>query len=396
MLFAQDGYARTDKIKKGLRNGLLEGAIFCPCYSTPARFERDIREYFDEFPEKKFFMDPHFYVSLMSANKIGRLSEYPFFKENLTKRDFSARNIINYVKENLDYQNNLNFKNILSPGVLIENFNGINAQLTLQIFRESEEYFDSVNNDKKLFLSLIILESALSDPESLNEFLDEITRLKVDGFYIIVQRSLNEFPQWTDSLLLAKLLYIIYSLDQNDYIVYAGYTDLVGLLFSAAGTKGFANGWWLNLKQLTRDKFIQRETGGGRKPKATYTSNKLLNSININPELISINEIEKLESILSLTSVDNIFRERPIEEWETFWDKDIEAMQHWEAIKKILEEIDRLNSFEEKLTIIDSKIDSAIALYIDLNNDGIIFGNRGKPRHLYIWKKALNIFKEEL
>lgn len=392
MILAQDGWQRGNKIFEGLNKNLVEGAIFCPFYQNHNSFKEDIKDYLEKYSGKIFFMDPYFYIFCMQVDKIGKLDSYPYFRQNLVKGDFTTRKIQEYVKEVLSYQKSLGFTYIVSPGVTIDNFDSAWAQIALQIFKDTEIYFSSSKDNKSLAL-LIINEDALSNSESLDDFLDEITTIDLNGYYIIIEKNSIDFPNWSDPLKLSKLMKIIYFLKQNNYQIILGYTDLVGILLKAAGCDYFANGWFLNSRQFTRGKFLESY---GRQAKLLYTSAHLLNSIRIDPFLQTIHEIGRMSEVLSGLEIDHCFDGKTHTGLEDSWTKNCEILQYWETLRNLLIEIDNKEEINEKIDLINYLIDSALLLYDDLYDSGVFFDGRSRGIHLNIWKKAIENFKSEV
>lgn len=392
MILAQDGWQRGDKIFEGLNKNLIKGAIFCPFYKDHNNFKEDIKSYFNNYPDKIFLMDPHFHIFCMQVDKTGKLKSYPYFKDNLVKGDFTIRKIQGYVEEVLKYQKDLGFTYIVSPGVTIDSFDSAWSQIALQIFKETETFYTTFK-DNKLFALLIINEDALSNSESLDAFLDEITTINLNGFYIIIEKSNGDFPNWSDPLKLTKLMHLVYFLKRNKFQIILGYTDLVGILLKAVGCDYCANGWYLNLRQFTRGKFLESY---GRQAKLLYTSAPLLNSIRINPFLQTIYEIGRISDVLSGSGTDYLFNDRIYTEWEGFWNKNYEILQYWETFRNLINEIDRKEKIDKKLDFINYLIDHANQLYEDLYNSGVFFDGRSRGIHLSIWKKAIENFKNEI
>lgn len=392
MILAQDGSKRSDKIRFGLMNNLIDGAIFCPCHEKPSKFKNEVLDYIKDFPNKFFIMDPHFHVSMMQANNIGGLLEYPFFKNNLVKEDFTIRNIQKYVKDVLKFQIDIGFNYIVSPSTVIDSFKSPWAYFSLQLYIESAEYIKSQKTSNKLLICLPIYDFALSEEEYLNEYLDNLTGLDVSGFYIIIIKPTSIHPNWNNTQLLSKLLYIIYQLSENDYEIYFGYTDIIGIIFEVFGANGFANGWWWKLRQFEQDRFIEKKGYGRRKP--TYTSENLLNSITIVPELRSIAEIGKIDDVLSGTSFDEILRASHLRDWSNDWTQKNEIFNHWKVLSNISKKIEALKNIKDKMTTLENMINHAIALYKNLRKSGISFKGKSNPTHLQVWIESINRLKQ--
>jgi len=389
MLFAQDGHQTSEKIKNGLKADIVDGAVLCPRTHSSQKLAEIFKTYSNEFSHKKFLLDPNFYVSLLPTEKIGQLDTYPFFHARLRRTSFTAKNIQRYVKETIDYQLAIGFPDIISPGVIIPSFTSTWSQVALQLFAESLDYIKGKKVKNKLLLCLPVRETALREDEQLGEYLDALTTLNVDGYYIFVERATQEAPQWSDPSTLAGLLYLVNALSKNDYRIIVGYIDIVGLLLRAVGATSIANGWWRTLKQFTNDKFIEKT--GGHAPRAMYTSAALLNSIFIDPEMQAITEVGLNNEILSKTSFDNKLASDPTNQP---WSLEDSVLHHWEVIKNFDKKIDELGSVNDKLNIVKQWIDKAQGLYTRLRSLNVDFETISGPSHLRVWKEAIILFEQ--
>ena len=82
-LFAQHGYNEGDKIKNGLKDGLISGVIYGAKDINPDRLETRLKEIKEEFPDAGRLFDPQYFVSLIGNDpniKLGKLDEYSFLK----------------------------------------------------------------------------------------------------------------------------------------------------------------------------------------------------------------------------------------------------------------------------------------------------------------------------
>jgi len=242
---------------------------------------------------------------------------------------------------------------------------------------------------KDLLLTLVINEAALREDEQLSDFLDALTTLEAKGFYLIVDRS-TDLPQWSDPGTLAGLLYLVNSLSKNGYKVILGYTDLVGLLTTAVGADSIANGWWKSLKLFSRSQFYDRS--GGQRPRVTYTSEKLLNSVFVDPELQAIVESGFGGEVLSGTGSDNALSVNPAQQT---WSQDNAALHHWKVVKSLLGKINQSDE-EARLDQVESLIREAQTLYTRLRGVGIDFDTISGPSHLRTWLEAITVYKEGL
>ncbi len=389
MLLAQDGHNRSNKIVEALKKEIIDGAIFSPRYQTSDVLTETISTIRKEFKDKFFLLDPMFYVSAMQATKTGKLETYSYFVPKLGRKDFSSKNIQKFVKEVVDFQLKLGLEYIISPSVVVPSFTSYMAQITIQLSIEASEYLKTVSPESKLIICLPVGESSLREDEQLSNFLDDLTTLDAFGYYIFVERATANMPQWTDPTTLSGLLYLVNVLAENGYQVYVGFIDIVGILTIAVGAKALANGWYRNQCLFTSDRFFEQPPR--RQAREVYSSEPLLNSVYIDPELQAIFELGMIDDVLTGSNFDNVFKKDPITQP---WPQDTAVMHQWATLKRLVDEIETVNTKEERISLIQKKIDNAQSLYSKLRTEGVEFEAASGPNHLRVWQEALTLFQQ--
>lgn len=394
MLLAQDGHARTNKIGEGIASGFLDGAILSPRYQKPESFEQYVREFMTENTNALVLFDPHFFVGTLGGNKLSQLENYTqYFHKELGRLSFSTKKIQEYVQQVIDYQIDLGVSKIISPSVMVRGFDDQWSQILLSLFIESIDYIKSKEMDiSDLILSLPVTEFALKHDEEMSDFLDVLTQLDVGGFYIVVERETENNPQWEDYLALSNYMHFVNTLSNNDFKVYSGYSDLVGLLLVGVGATAISTGWWRSQKQFTVSSYMERS--GGRQPRATYTSKALLNSIYVTPELQAVYEAGYISDVVGDNELDRDFRSNPgdqVETWTTHNTNQI--LQHWAVLHELIRELNEQDNVEARLKWLQEKIELAQAIYTRLRHEQIQFEPMTGPKHLSIWKEAIDRFQ---
>lgn len=392
-LLAQHGYAKSDKIDRGIQSGHLEGVILSPKDEKPAKMEEYVNYLQAHYPTIDILFDPQFYVTTVIPANEGNLISYDYYTSSLTRRNFVVpSDLSRYVQQTIDYQVRLNLKKIVSPSVLLDNFNDPWSQIALSLAHESQGYHRRLNNNSLLLISLCFNEVALTNADALNEFLDMISSLDVHGFYIIVRReNTNGSPQ-IEPTILQNLMYLSYVLSEvNNYEVVFGYTDFVGVPLYATGISAISCGWFNSLREFSLKRF-QPSTGGGR-ARARYSSEQLLNSMLIIPELSTINRVGMINSVLSNTNYDSVIRTNPA---NAVWPLDVSCLHHWQILNKIILDIDNYANVSEKLDYVISLIDQADSIYSSLANANIIFEIRSNRQHLRQWRVGIDGFRNLL
>lgn len=388
-LFAQHGYGKSDKIERGVDAGHLGGVILSPRDEKPESMVAYVNQLRTQYPDFQVLLDPQFYVSTLIPSKEGNLSLYEYFQPNLTRRNFiNPTDIASHVRSVIDYQVNLSISKIISPTVLFESFNDPWSQIALTLANASTSYYAGLENVPPILISICFSESALGNFDALNEFLDMISLLNVQGFYIIIKRDGNGGPS-IDTTVLQNLMYLCYSLSAiNQYEVIMGYTDFVGIPLYATGITAFSCGWFNSLREFSVGHF--QPSTGGRRPSPRYSSEQLINSILIIPELDSINQRGLINNVISNTNYDNMIRTNPT---NAPWPPDISCLHHWEILNRFITDIDECQDLTSKLDYVQRAITNAQQVYRRLTSSRIIFEPKSSSIHLSQWASAINDFR---
>lgn len=394
-LFAQQGHGKGDKIHRGLDNQSLDGVILSPRDEKIENLNSLKEELEQNYPTSEIFFDPQFYYATYIDGASKNLDSLNYYPGTITLSNLrSLRNVNRYVSNCLLFQHEFGLNTLVSPTILIPSFADRYAQISLSMAEESIS--EAKKLEKPLLISLVFNESALNDSRSVNEFLNELTMLDTEGFYIIVVRNNTNYDQKFDEVTpLLNLLTMIYSLGEiNEYKVIMGYSDIVGLLYLAVGAYGISNGWHNSLRKFTIQQRILRPSGG-RPARERYTSLPLLNSILVS-ELDSIAKIipaynGNLEDYLSQTPYEHriLSGSSPSDGWS----RAISHLQHWAALKQGINNIKDLD-ISDRLEKIIKQINQAKALYSILESMGVQFDPSSSSHHLDNWDAALKQFRD--
>jgi len=389
MLFVQDGYGPGTKVSSSFKNDLADGIILEPRTKSSKTIAKYIKDIQDKYPKKRILFDPQFFASVIKADNYGKLIFYPYFKKLKIVSDFTPKKLKQYVKEIIDYQRDLKLTEIISPSLIIENFDGREQTINASMYEYSENMTCIPGSNLKLYLSLSINESALHQKDQLLEFLNTITSSKAHGFYIFVDRIIKDNLQWTDPQRLANLMYIVNVLKDNKYDVIVGYVDMCSILLKAAGASVISNGWNKKQKYFSKHRF---KKSGGRQPKKKYTSIQLLNSIFIEEELQAIYQAGLIDSVIMGSTTDNKLRKNPASQE---WTLEEGVIHYWTVIKALMIEIESKGSIDERFKFLKKIIDNATATYALLKAKDITFHLEANPQFLSTWKEAITLFEAE-
>lgn len=392
MFLIQHGWGKGAKITGAIADGDCDGVIMGPCDEAPPSLAALATEVANAGLE--VLLDPQFYVFTLPQPNLKRLPDYPYSHPGLRPTDFSARRVSSLVSECLNYQVGLPVTALVGPSVIQNSLSDQWAQVATTLTAESIAWREDTEDDRPLFCSLILGEETLSDRENLDEFLDTLTELDCDGFYLIVSRSSGTYDLVLETTRLTNLLLSIHSLTEiNEFRVIVGYADLLGLLYRAVGAETFGSGWYNTIRRFHTDRWLG--TGGGRAPRPRYTSESLLNNILVETEMRSIAERGRLDEIIGSSARDNAFRAGAPRVDQVPWNQE-DQHRHYLYVCKQLD--DALSgTLVGRLQTLIRRIDEARTLYSDLTqNESVVFTPETGPRHLGVWMAALDAFAAEV
>lgn len=390
LLLAQQGYGRSDKIERGIRDGSLSGVILSPrdtaADSLPPFIEALRTEFGDEL---EILFDPQFFASVIPDSTDRHLPEYPYYRPGLGRSNFlSASDVSRYVRDAISYQASLDLTSVISPTVAFDNFSESYCQTALQLAAESCSVYSDIGPDQQLILSFVMGEAAVADIDSVFEFLDIATAWQTDGFHLVIEPSNTRYPNTIDSERLANLMYIIYSLGEiNEKEIVVAYADFEGLLLGAAGATSMATGWYSGLRQFSRTRWLP--STGGRAPNARYSSAPLLNSITVVPELLAAYRVGRAADCLSDTDYDTGFQDaNPA---DVPWSRPEQCLQHWAVLSALLDQTDS-SAIADRLGLVRELIENAVVVYEELGDLGVVFDGPTGPARLTQWSQAIDRF----
>lgn len=270
-LWIQHGYGKGRKIEELLETGSLGGVILSPADETPEGLARTVSSLQGE--DTSVLMDPQTYVWGIPDGAARRHEDVglavPSLNWSMAPRDIQA-----LVERIVGLNRSLGIPEVLSPASLQRGFDDVWTSLALQFARTTVEAADQ----ESVRVSVVLDESALSDWDSAERWLDVVTALDAQGFYIIVSRPRDAYLRAWDVPRLANLLRIVYRLGiLNQYSILLGYTDLDGLTAIAAGAEGIASGWYQSLRLFSESKW--QPSTGGRQAKPRITSDVVLSPL---------------------------------------------------------------------------------------------------------------------
>jgi hypothetical protein len=255
----------------------------------------------------------------------------------------------------------------------------------------SIDHHGSLAEAPPLLVTVVTSELALRNATGMGEFLDALSGLEAEGFYLLVNRSSSGYQPAMDVRAMENLMYFVHVLaNLNDYRVLVGYSDWLGFLLHAAGAFATATGWHQSLRQFSMARF--EPAGGGRRPRKRYSSAPLLSNPLIVPELEDIFRTGLLGNVLSGGNRDAILQGGPAV-GEARWTDEIGCLAHWDALGRAIERIEAQRRPAARLNAAVQLIDAAMSLYNRLLSRGVNFEPQTGPNHLTSWRDSLLAFR---
>lgn len=395
-VLAQCGYGRGSKIERGLSDGIIQGAIMSPRDERRDRLESAIQQWGDDYPDSLVLFDPQFYAATLNAPRDGYLREYDYYDNNngLGRTNFSGSRIRRYIQECLDYQHEdlgEHITYLISPSVLFDDCRDYWSQVALDMAVEAADYHAQLEEPQPLLISIIVSETAFQSLEAMEEFLDALTDLDVEGFYIVVRRHSNSLQNAMEAAAFSRFMYFCYVLaDINEYTVIVGYSDWHSFLLESVGVDYTACGWYQNLRQFSIARF-QPSTGGGRARKR-YSTTELLSSPLIIPELQDIHLAGSLTDVLSGSPYDSILAGNPVA-GEPNWTDEISCLAHWFSLRSLSNRIGLHSNTPERIQETLQVLQGAHTIYRRFESQGISFDPLTGPAHINEWRDAIQGFR---
>jgi len=395
-ILAQCGYGRGDKIEKGLNDGVIHGVIMSPRDERKDRLEQTIQDWGGSHPTALVMFDPQFYAASLDNPHDGHLSEFAYYhnNSNLGRTHFSGTRIQGYVRECLDYQHETfgsNVAYLISPTILFDAFRDSWSQISLNMAVESADYHSSLNSPQPLLISLIISETAFQTIDAVEEFLDALTEIDAQGFYIIIRRNSLSLQNAMEGTPFGRFMYFCHVLTTiNEYDVIVGYSDWYSFLLEAAGVTHTATGWYQNLRQFSLARF--QASSGGRRPLKRYSSAPLLSCPLINPELQDIHLANLLPRVLSGSYHDAILQNGPAA-GEPNWTDEISCLAHWNSLNALFQRLSALPTQSARIQEAEQLMRNALTLYAQLGSRNVSFDPRTGPDHIREWQGSLREFR---
>ena len=392
MILGLDGAQCGDKLKAGLLEGAIEGCVLSPRYRRLTNLKETALSLAADYPASVRMIDPCSYYTTFPSAGLGYYPEYPFGLSGLNRRGLRDLDISEYASQCLDFQAELDVSTLIGPGIPLETFEDFRSELSLRAFAAASEIQQSEARLRHLPLlhSLSFRESALSSFQATSDYLDLLTQIPGDGFYVTVSRDVEMDSQWGDPTRagrLSNLLYLAYTLELNGFRVVYSYSDIVGLLVFAAGGADIVAGWFGTTRQLYCGA-IGRSGGGGGQPRPLYASRPLLSWLLLTTDVAALQAVGMADSVVDSVGYDDRVR---AEGAGTEWRRRTETLHFWHVLTALVREIAASSSVEERVAYLGSLIGRAISTAATIDRSRVRIEKR--PYQLAAWSQALQTFR---
>lgn len=389
-LFAQSGYGKGSKISSGIEKELIDGVILSPKGESIQSMTQSVDLLKKSEKQISILLDPQTYIMAFPEERAeGKLPTYAHYEPQIGASKLSNPKELQRVVTNaLEMQRGFGLDIVVSPAVFFDSFNSRCSQIDISLAYESIE---QLRDNEKLYVTLCFEEHALANRAAMEEYLDILCNLDVEGFYIIVDREHHSFgTAYFEAERLANLMYLCYVLgDLNQYRVVVGYCDFAGIPLYAAGASAIATGWFGNQKHFHRSDYEVR--AGGRRARKRFSSELLLNSMLLSPELAGIEESKRGELVYGSSEYAALLKALPD---DSRWTEEAACLQNWAAIKNRLNMIDQEIEIHGRMKIMIDIISIANTSYESIDYE--VWETRSKDKHLESWSRAVAALSKEI
>ena len=393
MIYMQHGPAWKPKCDELLNNNLISGIIWDFRNETIEKINEtikndsrinklcnmaDMKIYYKQFPNSL----------LKKAGELEYMPDYHINRINLRDRD----NLEKIVLDTIDFQNNSELNVICIPALYIS---GFDERMVDAVFDLMVEYIKKVENiDKKIFLNLVIHESAFDNKNQLEDFLNELSSYKnnIQGVYITVDReNSNVIRHDYNPTRLSNLMQLVYDLKLMNLEVIVGYSGIESINLVAVGADHIATGWFHSLRRFNREeKGLEPIDARGRQKKR-YTSINFLSELIIDENIWQYNPTKKewlYNNVLNGYSIDEKIKKENLDDIslnETY-------LEYFESLKEMFTKI-KNDDIEISLKELNKLINLAVH-NIDIYNESALLQKLTK-KHLENYKLAISKFASE-
>lgn len=387
-IYAQHGYGEGEKIIRGLKEGLIDGAILSPRDLKRDGVAGKVDGYQNARPDADIFIDPQFYATFAGASEMARIGNLPVWPHFTTERK-SELEVTSKVEEvlnlTLEHIISLPVTAVIAPNIYISrSFDSREAVIAKNFIRQARGVYQRFGDHRPLLVTLAVCREALLERGDFEEFLNDITMLDEppDGFYVLVgSRGTEVRTDIFHADVIAGWMLLNHSLSINGFQIINGFSDMLTPFLAACGATAGASGWFANLRAFSLDRF-QPTQGMARQPILRYLSAALLNRI-------TFTEKDALSG-----TVPEVLNGLPHDaDYDPEPDRASEALQTWEALQRLNNTLGT-GDIEENMTSCNLEISRAEAIYSEIAGLGFGLDRKSGSDHLEPLREGIHVFKK--
>lgn len=386
-ILAQHGFGPGDKLKRGIEEDLISGAILSPRYLTPDNVQDKIEEW--NPANARVLMDPEYFATEFLRHpspNLGNMEKWSYLKTPQRSQLITGSAIPEIIQDALQFQNDMDLQEWIAPNVFIRKADSIDTAIAINFITHTKQAAQTMG-DSPVFASIAIHRDAILNDKEFRSVLDAITAVESppDGYYILVgsSDSGNSYrSDLYDPEVIAGWMYMNYVLSINGVRVINGYCHLLSPLLGIAGAEACAHGWFSTLRKFSIDKYI-RERSGGRPPYIRYVSTPLLSYLR-QTDYEDFRAVEP--AIMTGSSYDSVYETEDPSRTE-------EVLQSWEALSMLCDNYCTGN-IEDDITSFNDHIDNAFDLWATLENAGFSQGIEANKERLEAMRSGIELFKQ--
>lgn len=374
----QHGYGKGTKVADLLGQQLATGVILSPGDEPRSTLLATAAD--STALGAEILLDPQLYVHTLPTAQ-ARCHEINGIDFGAIPWSVSPRTLQDHIDAVLDLNRQVGTTGVIAPAPMQSSFNDVWTPVALQYARGT---LDQAESD--VYVSVVVEESAFSDWDAIESWLDAVTALDARGFYVVVARSDSTYPGSWRTEQLAAVLRVIYRLSVlNDYRVIWGYSDIAGVLGLCAGAEGVASGWFYSLRTFSKGKWLPRS--GGRQAVPRLFVESLLAPLEAESEA---GRIATHDLGIAVFPDDEIRGEITNRSWGV---ADAWA-QHLESLARLVEEVASIGHFQERLGTIRAALVESGSLLDQLSDAGIVLRPAYRSQ-IRAYAEALEIMIDE-
>ncbi|SEW10378.1 hypothetical protein [Halobacterium jilantaiense] len=276
----QFGYNGQTIVDRALTNDHMDGVILSPT-DYPMGKNKTLAQKVNN-QGKTVLFDPQYYIPRTERDAA---QSYPYFESKggnefetvVVQREGQREELC---REILSVQDKMGVDAYISPARHVDAL----VDRKINEWKDLTESFIEIaredGQDIPIFAALPVEGDVISHPDERNEFLDYVTSIDPDGFYVSVQYEMGQRYPLTGAQDVHAYVDLMKSLKMNQFEVIAGHSHQIAHLLFAAGVDAFASGHYKNTKAFDVGRWEPDDEGFGRTV-IYYYSDEILNDIRV-------------------------------------------------------------------------------------------------------------------